>query len=78
VRRFPMHFVTDREYVIARRSFQGGTDGCVYGITKGLDVSATVLCAGGEVARVLVGVGAGTCMRASWGGGGDLHACYGD
>lgn len=47
VRRFPLHCVADREYIIARRAFrgeegapQGGHhDNSMYGITKGLQVN---------------------------------------
>ena len=41
VRRFPLHCIADREYVIARRAFTGGGAvgaTCFYGITKGLPV----------------------------------------
>lgn len=48
MRRFPLHCVADREYLIARRAFSrkdsSGGEGygapCLYGITKGMQVRA--------------------------------------
>jgi hypothetical protein len=43
LRAFPFAFISKREYVIARRVFQGHDDSTLYGITKGVDHPAAPL-----------------------------------